>query len=221
VKTISVIILLAISCFVHSQTKTTEEIFRILPSDKIYDLSAGTRDSMLKGKTYYPADNDSFSIIAYNYGVSTNVADYMYVSESYETRQRASGMIEIRSFKTKKGETLVLVSNSSGVPKISYQQNSLDAYIYKNHKLVLYTKNLFLPADETFFMKEGIPDSVRKLVLSNSNASFDFSMEKVTLDLNSTYLTDNSATREWLKGDVVEFTWNGDRFIVSRIYFNE
>jgi hypothetical protein len=83
----------------NAQSQMIKEVFRLLPPNKIYDLTVATRDSMLQGKTYYPADNDSNEIVAYNYGVSTNVEDYMYVSLSFETEQRASGMIEIRSFK--------------------------------------------------------------------------------------------------------------------------
>ena len=53
-----------------AQTEMIKEVFRLLPADKIYDLSLATRDSMLEGKTYYPDDNDSDQIAAYNYGIS-------------------------------------------------------------------------------------------------------------------------------------------------------
>jgi hypothetical protein len=96
------VIVIFISSFIfwvtNAQSKGIEKVFRLLPAGKIYHLSAAIRDSMLKGKTYYPASNSSSEIAAYNYGMSTNVNDYLYVSFSFETRQRGSGMIEIRSF---------------------------------------------------------------------------------------------------------------------------
>lgn len=206
----------------YGQSKMIEEVFRLLPADKIYGLTVGTRDSMLKGKTYYPAENDSNSIEAYNYGVSTNVKNYMYVSMSYETAQRASGMIEIRSFKIIKGENLVIVSETGGVQGINYQQNDLSTFIYTgNKKLVLYKKKVFPTTDESIFMKPGIPDSVKKTILNNSNITFNFSAVKPVLELNSDYLVNNSNIKKWLRGDFVEFTWSGDHFTVSKIGFEE
>jgi hypothetical protein len=222
VKKISGVFLSVTAFFsVYGQSKFMEDVFRQLPAEKLYNLTPETRDSLLKGKTYYPADNDSSSIVAYNYGISADVADYMYVSMSYETRQRASGMIEIRGFKTKKGENLLVVSNSSGVPLINYQQNELDVFIYRSDKkLVPYKTKLFPEADETIFMKPGIPDSVKQVVINNSSLAFDLSTEKIFLKLNSTYLSGNPLLRKWLKGDVLEYRWTGDRFVISRIGFD-
>ncbi|HLG38621.1 MAG TPA: hypothetical protein VI461_03095, partial [Chitinophagaceae bacterium] len=50
----------------NAQSKMIKEVFRLLPANKVYSLTIGTRDSMLQGKTYYPADNDSDEIAAYN-----------------------------------------------------------------------------------------------------------------------------------------------------------
>ena len=175
---------------------------------------------MLMGKTYYPADNDSNSIQAYNYGISTYVNDYMYVSMHFETAQRGSGMIEIRSFKTTKGENLIVVSESGGVTGINYQQNDLSSFTYDAQKrLRLYENNLFPLIDESIFMKTGIPDSIKKTILDNSNMSFNFSTEKPILELNSDYLTSNKTVKKWLKGDFVEFKWTGDKFIIDAIGF--
>lgn len=196
-----------------------EEVFRLLPSGKMYGLTLGTRDSMLRGKTYYPADNDSNSIEAYNYGISTNVKNYMYVSMSYETAQRASGMIEIRSFKTTKGKNLVVISETGGVWPVNYQQNDLSAFIYDGKKLIPYKERLFSSTDESIFLKPGIPDSVKKTILNNSNITFNFSTKNPILELNSKYLTDNAAIKKWLKGDFVEFAWAGDHFMAVKIGF--
>ena len=43
----------------NAQSKIIEEVFKLLPAGQVYNLTVVTRDSMLNGKTYYPADNDS------------------------------------------------------------------------------------------------------------------------------------------------------------------
>lgn len=219
-KTASIFMAIALFICGNAQTKMIKEVFRLLPADKIYGLTVGTRDSMLRGKTYYPADNDSTSTEAYNYGISTNVKNYMYVSMSYETAQRASSMVEIRRFKTTKGENLIVVSQTGGVWPINYQQNDLSLFIYDGgKKLIPYKKRLLPSADEMIFMKSGIPDSIKQKILDNSNITFNFSSEKPTLELNNDYLTDDILIKKWLKGDFVEFTWSGDRFTATKIGF--
>jgi hypothetical protein len=129
-------------------------------------------------------------------------------------------MIEIRSFKTTKGENLIVVSQTGGVWPINYQQNDLSLFIYNgSKKLVPYKKSLLPPADEMIFMKPGIPDSIKQEILNNSNVTFNFSSEKPALELNSDYLTDNALIKKWLKGDFVEFTWSGDGFIPRKTGF--
>lgn len=215
------ILLTCSSYCIYAQSPIIKEVFRLLPKEKVWGLTRATRDSLLAGKAYYPPDNDSLSVLVYNYGVSTSVADYMYLSQSYETSQRATGMIEIRSFPSK-GVPLILVSNTGGVWQASYHQNELIAYRYvKGKGLVLYNKRLLPPADESLFLKKGVPDSVRRIVRQNANTSFDLSRQKVALALNSSYLTNQPSIRNWLKGDRIEFSWTGDRFLISRIGFDE
>ena len=196
-----------------AQSEMIIEVFRLLPADKIYGLSLATRDSMLSGKTYYPPDNDSASVVAFNHGISINENDYMYVDLSYETSQRASSMIEIRSFKTKTGDHLILVSETGGVLQINYQQNELSAFMYKDKKLLPYTKKLFPVLDESVFMKRSAPDSVKQLIRNNSNMTYDLSKKRVMFALNSQYLMQNPVTEKWIKRDYIEFKWNGKRFI--------
>jgi len=192
----------------------------LLPADKVYGLSIGTRDSMLIGKTFYPADNDSTSTVAYNYGSSTEVEDYMYVSMSYETSQRGTGMIEIRKFTMENDNNLVVVSQTGGVPG-NYHQAGLSAYLFRYNRLAPYRRNIFPAAADSLFMKEGIPDSIRQTIINNSNIVFDFGTKTPTLKLNSPYLTSNATIRSWLKGDHADLAWTGDRFIIRKIGFTE
>lgn len=87
-----------ISLMAGAQSKMIKKVFRLLPPHLVSGITNATKDSMLKGETYYPSTNDSESVVAYNYGESTVVKDYMYISMSYETSQRASCMVELRGF---------------------------------------------------------------------------------------------------------------------------
>ena len=217
-------ILVFISAFVffisNAQSEMIKDAFRRLPDGKAYKLTLATRDSMLEGKTYYPADNDSNETVAYNYGVSEFVKDYLYVSMSFETGQRATGMIEIRNFKLMNGNNMILVSKTGGVPGIVYSQQSIDAFIYeKNKPLTPYKKKILPGTDESMFMKPGIPDSVKKEILNNSNMTFDLSNEKLMLSLASSYISNKNELRKWLKGDTVYFDWIKDHFVISKMEF--
>ena len=217
-------ILVFISTFIYfisnAQSEMIKDVFRRLPTYKAYKLTLTTRDSMLEGKTYYPADNDSNETVAYNYGQSVFVKDYLYVSMSFETGQRATGMIEIRSFKMRNGNNMILVSQTGGVPGIAYSQQDLEAFIYGESKtLTLYRKKILPETDESMFMKSGIPDSVRKVILSNSNLTFDLSNEKLLLSLGSSYISTNKELRKWLKGDTVYFDWIKDHFVMGKMEF--
>jgi hypothetical protein len=204
-----------------AQSKMIKEVFMHLPADKVYEFTRPTRDSMLQGKTYYPVSNDSSSIEAFNYGKSELVKDYMYVSSSYESGQRGSGMVELRIFKTKKGDDLVLVSQTAGVWPIIYRQVEVSAFIYnRDKKMVPYKKKIFPAVNEEIFMKQGIPDSIKKLISNNSNCIFNLNSEKITFGLSSLYLSEQAIVRKWLKGDRVEFNWTGDQFVVNRIFFD-
>jgi hypothetical protein len=208
-------------CFISSaQSEMIKDVFRRLPADKSYKLTLATRDSMLEGKTYYPATNDSDETLAYNYGMSEFVKDYMYISMSFETGQRATDMIEIRNFKMMNGNNMILVSQTGGVPGIAYSQQNLEAFIYeKNKALTPYKKKILPKMDESMFMKPGIPDSVKKEILNNSNMTFDLSKEKLLLSLASPYISNKNELRKWLKGDTVYFDWIKDNFVVGKMEF--
>jgi hypothetical protein len=219
-KAVSIFMMTFGSFIADAQSRMITEVFRLLPADKVYGLTLGTRDSMLQGKTYYPADNDSNEIQAYNYGISPEVNDYMYVSMSFETAQRASGMIEIRSFKKLNGDNLVMVSKTGGVWRVAYNQHDLSVFTYTRSKKLIPSNKKILPGtDESIFMKAGIPGSVKKMIVANSNLTFDLNREKLTVSLNSESLSNNPIARKWMKGDFIYFDWEKDHFVISEIVF--
>lgn len=208
------------SLIAEAQSKTIKTVFKLLPPSLVYGLNDATKDSILKGKTYYPPENDSASVLAFNYGESSHVKDYMYISMSYETSQRATGMVELRSFEME-GKKLVIVSSSGGIEGINYQQNDISTFLYVNNKLSPYKAKVFPDWSEKLFLKSGIPDSIKKVVLNNSNLTFDFSNTNVVLSLNSWFLLNNQEYRKWLKGDKINYTWTGKNFIAGAVHFSD
>jgi hypothetical protein len=221
---IKFVILFLISALTYftsgAQSEMIKEVFRLLPADKVYHLTLATRDSILAGKTYYPADNDSTEVVAYNYGLSEYANDYLYVSMSFETGQRATGMIEIRSFKMLNGHNMILVSQAGGVWQVNYSQHQLSTFIYgKDKKLIAFNKKILPATDVSIFMKPGIPASAKNDILKNSNMTFDLSNKKLMLSLGSRYISDNKNLGKWLKGDTVYFDWIKDRFVETKMEF--
>jgi hypothetical protein len=209
-----------VSLSAAAQSKIIKSVFKLLPPCFVYGLNDATKDSILKGKTYYPSENDSESVLAFNYGESTFVKDYMYVSMSYETSQRASGMVELRGFKMEE-KKLIIVSRCGGVEGINYQQNDISAFLYENNKLSLYKAKIFPDWSEKLFLKSGVPDSIKKAILNNSNLTFNFSNTNIVLSLNSSFLLNNQEYRKWMKGDQIKYTWTGKQFIAGSVYFSD
>lgn len=204
------------------QSELAKEVFRLLPAVDLFDLSLATSDSMLQGKTYYPADNTEEQVAAYNYGLSTLVDDYLYVTMSFETGQRAVAMIEIRLFKRSPGDYLVLLSRTGGVPGIAYNQDELLTFIFNNSKKLLRDdKKVISGADESLLVKPNAPDSARKTILDNSNFHYDLSGEKLQAILDSKYISSTESLRKWLKGDRVYFDWVNDQFVAGKIEFGD
>jgi hypothetical protein len=211
----------SVGCFIsNAQSEMIKKVFKLLPDSKVYNLTVATRDSMLDGKTYYPLDNDSNEIIAYNYGSSVYVKDYLYISLSFETDQRATGMIEIRSFKMTNGDNMIIVSQTSGISGIAHNQENLSIFIYgKDKKLVPYQRKIMPSTDESKFTKQVIPDTVKKKVLTNSNTTFDLSNEKLILSINSQDISRDEKLRKWLRGDRIYYDWIKDHFVFNKIEF--
>ena len=215
------LIFIFVSLRAEAQSKMIKNVFKLLPSSLVYGITNATKDSMLKGKTYYPSTNDSESVLAFNYGESAYVKDYMYISLSYETSQRATGMVELRGFEMDE-KKLIIVSKSGGVEGVNYQQNNISAFLYDgNKRLSPYKAKIFPGWSENLFLKPGVPDSIKKVIFNNSNLTFNFSNTNVILSLNSSFLLNNQEYRKWMKGDQIEYTWTGKQFIAGPVYFSD
>ncbi len=203
-----------------AQSEMIKTVFRLLPADLVYDLTDATRDSLLDGKTYYPSENDSSSVVAFNYGESTFVHDYMYISMSYETSQRGTGMTEIRGFKMKEKD-LIIVSRTGGVEGVNYQQLDISAFAYDRDGCLLpYKDNLSLNWSVDLFLKPGVPEAIKSIILSNANLTYDFSNTNVILTLRSPFLLNNELYRTWLKGDCIKYAWTGKKFKTEAVFFS-
>jgi len=215
------IFLIQFSCLIgFAQSVMIKQVFRLLPKEKLFGLSVAARDSMLLGKTYYPADNTSEEIAAYNYGVSTEIENYMYVSLSFETSQRGTGMVEIRSFKMQNGDNLILVSQTGGVAGVAYDQGEISAYTYgKSKKLLPYKKAVLPKAQLGLLIKPRTPESVKKKLFSNAGIVYNLSHQQVQLELDNNYISNDLSLKKWLKGNQVCFAWKQDKFVMMAAKF--
>jgi hypothetical protein len=206
-------------CFVFytqpkAQSKWIKEAFCKLPAEKVFDLSLAARDSMLSGKTFYSADNTTEEIVAYNLCTSAVTMDYICVSLSFETAQRAEGLIEIRGFRKKNGQRLVLVSQTGGVRGVSYHQNGLYQFLYTNDgKLIQQSKVLLPRLDENILLRPGTPDSVKRKLRNNSNLHYDLHQMQISACLDADWLVNDPSIRRWLKDGCLYFVWQDDRFL--------
>ncbi len=90
--------------------------FKILPAFYIEDLNSPAKDSLLQGKNYYPANNDSEEVIVYKLEELDLKNNFLRVEMSYETGQNAFVSFELRSFKARNGNSIIVFSSSSGAP---------------------------------------------------------------------------------------------------------
>lgn len=205
-----------------AQSKMIQKVFRLLPPAVVYNLNNAAKDSLLAGKTYYPPDNDSESVLAFNVGTSGSVNDYMYISMSFETAQRGSGMVELRSFQMPDNKYIIVVSKTGGVEGINYQQHDIATFLYDGDtQLKPYKTKIFPDWSIGLFLKPDVPDSVKKIIINNSNLTFHFSNTNVVLSNNSSYLLNNEEYRKWMKGDQINYTWAGNKFTAEPVHFSE
>ena len=194
--------------------------FKILPQSYTPELNAKTKDSLLEGKNYYPADNDKDQIIVYEMTQLDTLKNFLSISMSFKTGQRGFDKIEVRSFKAKSGNFIVVFSDYSGVP-VSFYQNNLSVFSYRKNKSLIKISSLGLISKVklTDFLKPNTPDSIAKKFEIDCNISYHLDDENITLTLETYNFS--AKLYYWLLGDEIEFIWNGERFIKQKPKFDE
>ena len=217
-----------ISCYLlfSSVFLTAQDIkyfFKLLPAAYTEELSAKTRDSILDGKSYYPASNDSDEIVVYQLAVIDLEKNWLRIEMSFESGQRAFRTFELRSFKTKTAKSIIVFSDFSGVPHISWQNNlTVFSYSTVNKKMVkVSSPGLISKPGFKDFLKANTPDSIIKKFEGYFSINYElgYNSNNIILSLyGNIYLEE---FHKWLAGDSIEFVWNGERFIKQKPTLSE
>jgi hypothetical protein len=211
--------LLVTFLFIFSSLLSAQDIryfFKIL-SVSIYtdELDAKARDSLLQGKDFYPAHNDSEEIVVYKLAVLDTQKNFLRIEASFESGQAGYWTMELRSFKTKTGNSIVIFSAVGGAHNM-FSQNEFIVYTYKKTKGLVQTNNLGLIPDVSIknFVKPGTPASIIKKYDSYSSVAYElgYEEENITLRLSEDFDL-GKLDKKWLLGDAIEFLWAGDHFI--------
>ena len=117
--------------------------FKKLPASYTKELSAKTKDSLLEGKNFYPADNDSEQIAVYKLEMLDLKRNWLRIEMSFESGQRGFETLELRSFKTKAGSSIVVFSDYGGTP-VDFSQNNLSVFSYSQSKKLTKISSLGL-----------------------------------------------------------------------------
>ena len=215
-----IILLYCSNCLLAQDIKY---FFKKLPPSYTEEFTLKTRDSLLEGKSYYPSSNDSEEVIVYKLEVLDLKKNWLRIEMSYESGQRAFKTLEIRSFKTKTGNSIIVFSDYSGVPHDSWQ-NILSVFAFdKNKKLIqVAPAGLITEVSIKEFLKSSTPDSI----INKYKDYFSINYELGYSDSNNITLNlygelDPEEFHNWLEGDVIEFVWNGNRFVKQKPKFND
>jgi|SRR5882724_7150318 len=197
--------------------------FKILPAYYTEDLNGPTKDSLLQKKNYYPASNDSEEVIVYKLEELDLEKNFLRVEMSYESGQRAFIAFELRSFKATSGNSIIVYSNTSGVPH-DFSQNKLVVFSYNKAKRLTKIKSpgLITKVNVKYFFKSNTPDSIIKKYENYSGVLYELGYEGENITLNfgeSNGVEEND--RKWLLGDAIEFVWKDDHFIRHKPIFKE
>ncbi len=194
--------------------------FKKLPASYTKEFSAKTKDSLLEGKNYYPASNDGEEVIVYKLEALDIKKNWLRIEMNYESGQRAFETIELRSFKTKTGNSIVVFSDFSGVPHESWQ-NNLSVFTYTKAKKLtkIPSPGLITKISITDFLKSNTPDSIIKKYEGYFSINYELGYEGNNIALNLYGELFIEVFNNWLVGDVIEFVWNGVRFIKQKPTF--
>jgi hypothetical protein len=214
------IFLSLISCIILS-AQDIKQFFRILPPSYTYELDQQAKDSLLKGKFFYPSSNDSNESVVYSLSALDLKKNYLRLGMMFESGQAGFAVTELRSFKTKTGKSIVVISQYGGAHTM-VDQNNLEVLVYDKIK-GLNTAGLYgLSAAVGIrdFVRPNTPDSIAKKYASYSSIVYalGYEMDHITLCLDE-HLDIAGIDKKWLAGNSIEFIWNGTKFLRQKPVF--
>lgn len=220
IKILALCFLLFLSAFLSAQD--IKYFFKKLPAAYTKEFSAKTKDSLLGGKSYYPASNDSEEVIVYKLEQLDLERNWLRIEMGYESGQRAFKTIELRSFKTKTGNSIIVFSDYSGVSHQSWQNNiSVFSYTRAKKMRKIPPPGLITKFSIKEFLKINSPDSIIKKYEGYFSVNYELGYRGSNITLNLYGALYENDFDSWLAGDVIEFIWNGDRFIKQKPTFKD
>lgn len=198
---------------IHLSAQDIKYFFKILPPFYTEELDAKTKDFLLKREKYYPPSNDSIETVVYRLEYMDLNKSFLRIEMSFESGQRGFSTFELRSFKTKAGNSIVVFSNFSGVP-VSFNQNKLSVFSYTKNKGLSEISSLGLLTNVSIknFFNPNTPDSIKKKYENYCSIGYQLGYDgDISLNLYCQLYFEE--LYKWLAGDKIKFLWNGNRFI--------
>ncbi len=199
-----------------------KDIFKILPATYTEDLNVAAKDSLLKGKDFYPANNDSNQIVVYRLEKLDSNKNFLRVEMSFESGQAGYVIIELRSFKTTKENWIIVLSKVDGTHNM-FNQNTLVVFSYNKPSGLTKTNLLGLIQNVSIrnFIKPNTPTSMIKKYKSYSSVSYELGyLGNITLRLAEDFDLAH-LDKKWLLGTSIEFIWNSNRFVKQKLTFKD
>lgn len=218
---------------IFSNGQNIIDLFKIIPSEYVDDLSLENRELLLKKLKYYPPDNEPEKYVeVYSLVAVDTFKNFLRVEMGFETGQAGYVITELRSFTLKNGDKL-LISSMIGGAHNSFQTVKFQQFEYHNKQLVKAKKD-YLPTTIGLadFIKPSTPDSIIQkykdydfeltyelgyeyfLGMSNEHISYRFYSYSSMVDNLS---VDNS----WVLGNMIEFIWTGDGFLRKKVSWHK
>jgi hypothetical protein len=188
-------------------------VVKLLPKECIPDLNIKQKTILLKKAFYELPGGDSEETIQYTLDTPVQ-KNYISFGFSFTTGQNGFNTFEVKRFKKKNGDGLIIFSRFGGTISM-YSQDTLKVFSYINGALVENKKQHLLPQSISInnFLKKETPDSIRKLFENSSNTYYSLDPEKPDrIEFNLSFQFISEDLEKWLLGDSFIFIWNGSFF---------
>lgn len=213
------VLILALPLVCSSQSM--KSIVMQLPKDCTPDLNIRAKKVLFKKASYELTTGDSMERIQYELDTPV-LRNYTSFQFSFLTGQSGFGVFEIKRFKTRDNNELILFSKYSGTRSL-YSQDTLRIFVRENSKLIEDKAQSLLPQTISIsaFLKPGTPDSIKEKIENYANCCYYFNPEKqrqIQFKLFNPLLDDE--LEKWLLGNSFVFTWNGSSFSRKLVFEN-
>ncbi|MDZ7757154.1 MAG: hypothetical protein U5K35_12185 [Rhodohalobacter sp.] len=194
-------------------SQSVEDFLEALPSEYFDNLNSDDREELLADNEFYPVDNNENFIEVYRIVEST--MDYLKVTMSFETGQRGFNTFELKRWALNSGNYLFGISRVAGTP-VEFIQADLSFFTFDNYNLKKVSTNIPKNLSLHDFAKQETPDQSLQEYRQYVSLAITFKKEG-----NDIYwrihenMGGNDLDNSWLKGNAIQYIWNGKDFVKS------